>query len=131
MKDAIEKLKALRSKNESEIQKHGLVVVDLERKMQALSCENIGLEAAIKELSGNAGEEKTPMLQGVGKYSKMSLSDSIEDVVNKWGSAGLLTKEIITKLFAEGFKTTAKDFYSSVYAVAQRLVKVGRIAEGK
>lgn len=78
------------------------------------------------------GEEKTPLFNGVGKYSKMSLSDSIEDVVNLWGTnSGLLTKEIITKLFAEGFKTTAKDFYSSVYAVAQRLVKVGRLGEGK
>jgi hypothetical protein len=132
MKDAIEKLRALRSRNESEIQKHSAHITSLSEIIQGLRCENVGIEASIRELTGKSDEEQTPTFNGVGKYSTWTLSDSIEDVVNASGNgSGLLTNEIITKLFAEGFKTKAREFYSSVYSVAQRLVKVGRIAEGK
>src|ERR1700677_3108762 len=99
MKDAIEKLKALRSRNESEIQMHQDAITGLDQKVQVLRCQNVGIEASIHELEGKSGEEQTPFFKGVGKYSNMSLSDAIEDVVSAWGTGqGLLTKEIITKL---------------------------------
>lgn len=132
MKDAIERLRALRSRNENEIQQHMAAMDSLGQQIQALRCQNVGIEASIRELTGESDQELTPTFNGVGKYSDLSLSDAIEDVVNAYGTGhGLLTKEIITKLLAEGFKTGAKDFYSSVYAVAQRLVQTKRITEGK
>jgi len=132
--DAIETLKALRAKKSALYDSIQGDIQRLEMESRELAAEIVGVDEAIKAISGAAKNEQAgqPALPAIGKYSNMSPTLAILDVVQKHGNPpGLLVPDIIAKLAAEGFKSKAEQLYSVVYAISQRLVKQDKIREGR
>jgi hypothetical protein len=129
--DTIDKLKEVRARYSDSLTSVRHEISLLEERAKSVGTKIETLDEVIKEITSSNGSG-TLVLAGIGKYSKRSLTDSILDVVNTWGSPpGLLTPEIIAKLQAEGFRSDAKKFYASVYSIAVHLSADGRILNGK
>jgi hypothetical protein len=89
-----------------------------------------GLELAAKLFDARYTEMPLGALAPVGKYTNMSLTDSVFDIIQTEGTPpGLTGSAIIRYLNEGGFKSQAKDPYTSTYGVAMGLVKQGRIRE--
>ena len=122
MNESVEKLKAIMAGWEDSIEKARTDIVSAEQEINRLTPMVEAMEIAIKALL--AGKpDSTPALTGVGKYAESTLSDAIVDVVASCGPNGLLATEILAKLRAEGFQSSAQNFYASVYSVALNLTK--------
>jgi hypothetical protein len=131
MNGAIEKLKALRQKKAQSMAGWRNTIASLQDELANAEAQIIGIDESIKELSGGTPPmESTPPL--IGKYAKMGLTPAILDVLENAGDPpGLSAPEIMERLKAEGFKTTAKNLYASVYSVSLGLVEAGKAREGK
>src|SRR5438105_338508 len=118
MNEAIEKLTSLLTQKRKLAGELQSKIQDLEWEIKALDGQIDGIEISIRAISTNETQpSQQPAL--IGKYSKQSLTPAIFDVINTLGKPpGLLTPEIVERLKFEGFKSDAKDLYSSAYAVA-------------
>ena len=125
MNEAIQKLKGLRERKLKEVE-------FLQGQINDVKAVICGIDASIGELSNGTNikaDRDSPPL--IGKYSDRELTPAVLDVVASYGfPPGLSATEICDKLREEGFKTKAKDLFASVYPVALRLLKQGKITEG-
>src|SRR5438093_1757842 len=129
---SVEKIKALRDKKQEMIEKCKSQIANLEYEMQQLTAQIDGLDEAIKTLIEEHQKPEVPSLTGLGRYSKMMLTEAVADVIARFGThPGLLVPMIIEKLKAEGFQSNGKELYSSVYVTGLRLIKQGKAVEGK
>jgi hypothetical protein len=113
------------------LQKKGETLGFLQDKARAVAEEISSIQGQIAGISESInellpkGSESRP---SASIYSDVTLTLAILDVINRKGEhPGLSVKEIMEHLKAGGFKSEAKEFYSSVYVTASRLVEQGKI----
>jgi len=135
MPDAIETAKLLRDSKLQQMRKNDSEINQLQRDNEELQCHVDALEQLLKEVSPGSPDQPARLFS---KYANMSLSPAVLDMIETSARAegggtrlGFLVPEIIEALLAGGFESDAKELYPSVYSVAMRLVKQGKIREGK
>lgn len=100
------------------------------RLSQSVSCRlgrqgKAGRTQQCGELGSTTGS--TPTLEGIGRYSEMSLQPAILDLLSRENGAGLRVPEIRDRLLGDGLQTKAKSFLSTLHSVCRRLETQGRI----
>jgi len=136
MPNAIEKLMVLRDGKAKEIMNLENEIKGLQASLNEAAWELKGIDASIQTVGRNGASHRSepalPESSGPGRYANVSLSPAILDVINTSGDPpGLLVPEILEQLRDQGFKSQARELYSTVYAAAYRLVKLGQIGESK
>jgi hypothetical protein len=135
MGDAIEILTALRDKKVQLLKSWEEQAELIKSNILGVRSQISGIEESIKELteqSTRAPDQETLALPHVGKYAETPLTEAVADIINKVGQPpGLKVPQIIDILRREGFEREADNFYASVYSVAMRLLKQGRIKESQ
>src|SRR5260370_6199615 len=129
--EAIQKLKVLSEKKRNLLNDLCAEIGRLSIQRDELSCHLIGIQEAIKELSAD-DQPVNGQRALIGKYAALKLSPAVLDVVSSLGKPPCLVGPgIVSLLKSGGYSSDSKSLYSSVYAVAMRLVDQGKIREGK
>jgi len=133
---AIAALTEMLEDKQHELKQNDGQVASLQEKSELIKGEVKALEKTIEmvrerfmnpELPNTSTNGKTN-----GKYTAMTLSKAVVDVVERFGeSPGISASQILQYLEREGFKTEAKKPYYSVYGVARDLVERKQINEGE
>src|SRR2546430_1544565 len=132
MSNAITKLNELRQRKASELTGLRTQFDTIKNRFEAATHELRGIDASIAAIGHNGAGGTVQENSSEGEFTSMSLSPAILQAIALHGEApGLLVPEIIGILHKGGFASQATKLYSTVYAASIRLVKLGKIAEGK
>jgi hypothetical protein len=137
MGSAIDTVMALRQKKAKRL-------ADCESQRASIDAEIVNLKAhlecldqTLKELGPHIEAEVNTVIKETlleieaRKYTGKQLTESILDVLNHHGRPpGLWVSEITRHLKAGGATSTAKDFYTTIYAICNRMADRNRILRG-
>ena len=132
MANAIEILTSLRKEKADLIDQCRREIEGLEHDIQALSGVIDGIDESIKAIQLKEGVTPQTPSNATSKYVGKGLTECVLDIVQRQGDPpGLLVPQIVKQLETEGFKSGAKRLYENIYSVGIRLVRQGKIKEGK